>query len=100
VTHYHHPELLEAIDGLSPETKLLAIIDTELFRVGQTSWTGTAEQLEKTLCQSELGHEARRLLNWSNAVGTYLGRLAKRYPERFEYKKTTLSRQWTLHSTA
>ena len=31
VTHYHHPELLEAIDGMSPETKLLAIIDTELF---------------------------------------------------------------------
>ena len=81
---------------MSPETKLLAIIDTELFGGCQMSWTGTAEQLEKALCQSELGYEARKLLNWSNATGTYLGRLAKRYPERFTYKKTTVLRQWTL----
>jgi len=96
VTHYHHPELLEAIDGMSPETKLLAIIDTELFRVGQSTWTGTAEQLERALCQSELGFEARKLLSWSKATGVYLGRLANRHPERFEFKRTTTMRLWTI----
>jgi hypothetical protein len=31
ITHYHHPELLEAIDRLAPQTRLLWLIDAELF---------------------------------------------------------------------
>lgn len=84
VKHYHHPRLLEAIEELSPEVKLLSLIDTELFsaRCDSTVWEGSAEDLEKDLHNSPSGYTASRLLSWNNAAGTYLGRLAAKHPER------------------
>lgn len=99
ITHWHHPDLLDAIDALSPEVRLLSLIDSVLF--GQAAIVGdpitiTAEELEQRLVNSNMGYESRRLLSWNNACGTYLGRLAKKFPERVSKDRTNQSRGWIL----
>jgi hypothetical protein len=106
IREFHHPELLEAIDGLAPETRLLSLIDTAIFgdtQIGHLAvkpteeWAGTAERLESTLrSHSETHDEATRLLNWPNATGTYLGRLAKKCPKRVQSVRTSHRREWRI----
>ena len=97
ITHFHHPELLAAIETLAPETRLLALIDAELFTGPVNSaWEGTAEELERRLINGQSAHEARRLLDWNNATGTYLGRLEKKYPDRIQKDRTTHKRLWRI----
>ena len=63
VTHFHHPDILQAIDNLAPESRLLRLIDEELFEIGSEPWEGIAEQLERELCAdgSRCRNEARKL---------------------------------------
>jgi hypothetical protein len=98
VKKFHHPDVLREIDSLSPEYRLLNIIDKEIFGDEPLfTWTGTAEDLEvKLTSQGNMQHESRKLLSWNNAVGTYLGRLAKKYPDRFIQKRTEHARSWTI----
>jgi hypothetical protein len=99
VTHYHHPHLLEALDGMSPEMRLLELIDAEIFGdSGRDQWRGTAFDLESELKHedSRCRYEARQLLTWGNAVGTYLGRLMKKHPRRFSYDRSNHSREWVI----
>ena len=56
VLHFHHRDLLQAIEDSAPETKLLAIIDSyfkatenEKSREKEPSFKGTAEELESKL---------------------------------------------------
>jgi hypothetical protein len=109
---WQHPDLLAALDALAPETRLLSLIDEVVFpkevttwdtpmrghaEPGPMSWGGTAEQLGAKLCDSLLyGYEARKLLNWPNACGTYLGRLAKKHPDRVEEHRSSARREWRL----
>lgn len=95
VTHFHHPQLIEALDELSDENKLLSLIDSTLFAAG-TVWEGTAEELKRVLCESAAGYEAKHLLAWNNATGTYLGRLAKRYPKRISPDRDSRKRFWVI----
>jgi hypothetical protein len=97
VKHFHHPALMAALSELSPEERLLALIDTaleETDHVGQ--WSGTATDLERMLAETKVAFEARRLLDWNNATGTYLGRLAKKHPNRVLAQRTNNTRQWTI----
>ncbi|MFA5151118.1 MAG: hypothetical protein WC554_01015 [Clostridia bacterium] len=98
ITHFHHNDILHEIDALSPEFRLLAIIDKDIFGEAiPTTWTGTAEDLETHLTtKGDMQYESRKLLSWSNACGTYLGRLAKKYPLRFAQKRTMKNRIWTI----
>jgi hypothetical protein len=106
VKHYHHPDLLAAIDALAHESRLLALIDAhfwpapdETARVKATPPTSlrlTAEQLEQGLFESAFGFEARRLLDWNNATGTYLGRLATKHPERIQRDRQANGRFWQI----
>ena len=79
---FWHPEILEAIGLLSPETQLLELVQqVEAVRnaIAQTGkWVGTATALEGLLINrdSPVQHMASRLLHWPKACGTYLGRLA------------------------
>lgn len=87
VVHYHHPELLQMMSVLAPETKMLELIDTTLFPKDAVSWTvwrGKASELEKELCgpNSSMAHEARKLLLYNTACGQYLGRLENMHPDR------------------
>jgi len=118
VKAWQHPDLLTALDALAPETRLLALIDEVIFtgfhcdpvktargvKLGWLSkWEGTAEDLERRLCNDEgFGHEARRLLgHWQAATGTYLGRLAQKHPDRV-VKLTVIrgKQRWVIHREA
>jgi hypothetical protein len=53
ITHHHHPEILDALGTLAPETRLLEIIDTELFdSPAAGGWEGSASQLERLLTRA------------------------------------------------
>lgn len=101
ITHFHHPELLTAIDALAPEYRLLSLIDGELFApyIGDV-WSGSAEELERLLTNesSKCRIEARRLFSFNTACGVYLGRLHKKYPQRVEKHRDSSSRTWTIHA--
>jgi len=79
---FWHPEIVEAIGMLSPETQLLELcrqvdsVRDAITRDGK--WAGTAAALEGLLINrnSPVQHSASRLLSWPKACGTYLGRLA------------------------
>jgi hypothetical protein len=112
VLHFHHPDLLQVIEDSAPETRLLALID-EYFKTtrqqvggvtvetGRTTpnrealYEGTAEDLESKL-SNQYPTETRRLLTWANAMGTYLGRLADKHPDRVENCRSGTERRWRI----
>ncbi len=97
ISHFQHPALLSALSEMSPEMRLLALIDVALEeREDVGEWVGTATDLERMLFESKSGFEARRLLDWNNATGTYLGRLSKKLPHRIKAQRTNSSRQWSI----
>jgi hypothetical protein len=80
IIHSHLPELLESLQKLAPESRLLALIDAEILCGSSVKfWNGTAEQLERRLRSSQYGDEASRLLYFGTAAGTYLARLGNKY---------------------
>jgi hypothetical protein len=90
ITHFHHPELLRAIDDLAPENRLLTLIDTELFKEGNARhWEGSAMELEKLLTDRDAStsYTARQLFSFNTACGVYLGRLAKKAPTRVSERR-------------
>ena len=99
IAHYQHPEILEALTSSTPETELLELINAELFSLSSASeWSGTASKLQQYLTRndSDVRRQAERLLSWTGACGTYLGRLKKRFPARFEYQHTRTDRIWVV----
>ena len=97
VKHFHHAALIAALTEMSPEMRLMGLIDAALEEQkhgGQ--WTGTATELEQMLSETKVGFEARRLLDWNNATGTYLGRLAKKLSHRVQAQRTNAARRWTI----
>lgn len=91
VTHWHHPHIVEEISGLAPEMRLLEHIDALMFdSPAPGSWHGSAEELQRLLTASDFrfARQVEKLLGWSNACGTYLGRLANRLPNRVKREDT------------
>jgi hypothetical protein len=86
VTHFHHPELLEALDGLAPEMELLDLIDMELWRnqaIPQV-WEGTATELYSALIDesSQVRVQVRATVRNGILCGRYLTRLTKKKEPR------------------
>jgi len=107
ITHYHHPEVLSILDEMAPEYRLLNLIDDTFFSAHEliktpSSMELTAEQIEGALTShlTNCSHEARKLFSWPAACGTYLGRLAKKRPDRVKSHRTAESRLWVLHAGA
>ena len=100
ITHFHHPDILEAISAMAPETRLLEMIDARLFdSPAPGSWHGTANKLERELTSESscVRRQAERLLTFHLACGTYLGRLQKRSPDRSESQHTKKGNVWTIN---
>jgi hypothetical protein len=100
IKHYHHPELLEALSETTPETRLLNLIDMEIFR-GVPPLTPpeyTAIELETLLTRdnSSVRREARNLLTYGTACGSYLGRLAKAEDGRVSRRVLHGTTYWTI----
>ena len=99
VAYFHHPELLRSLESLAPETRLLELIDRELWRVHyESSWEGSAAELEGLFRQtgSTVSFDINRLLTWPNACGTYLARIAEKHPDRVSRHRTGDARLWTI----
>lgn len=80
---YHNPELLSELTNLAPETRLLQLIDEVCFEKDNPApVTGKSIDIEKALRGSSFNFECDRLLRYSGAMGSYLGKLAKSCPER------------------
>jgi hypothetical protein len=86
VAHYHHPEILEMMNVLAPEMKLLELMDLELWKdsADPSALEMKAAELEVKLCApgSKVAHEARKLALYNTAFGQYLARLERLRPER------------------
>jgi hypothetical protein len=99
ITHYQDPELLARLNDLAPESKLLSIIENYLL-VQRDPWQGRAEEIEREIVAHEcpMHYEARKLLSWNNACGTYLGRLKQRMPDRITHAQVGSDREriWTI----
>lgn len=96
VKTWHHPAVREALECLAPEVELLELVDrAEVCRAGE--WKGTAAELETILTDcTTTRHSALRLLHWRGACGTYLSRLAEKFPNRVEAARTNSQRAWCI----
>jgi hypothetical protein len=90
IKEFHHPELVEALDELSPAFVLLELIDQlEPWGTASNEWEGTATELRQLLSADErTRRDSARLLDWTNACGQYLGELAKMKPLRVQNART------------
>ena len=86
ITHFHHPELLQALNGLSQQSRLLELIDSSLHPYCGVNvlFEGTAAELERRLYEGNnaIAQQARNLFSFNNACGTFLGRLVREMPDR------------------
>jgi hypothetical protein len=78
VCHWNQ-SILDALQDLSPENRLLELIDEEFGAAQGYEWTGTATQLESELTEANAknAHASRQLLRWPAACGTFLSCLAR-----------------------
>jgi hypothetical protein len=93
---WHHPEILSQLTELTPEARLLMLIDEVLFADDSAPVTIKSIQLEKQLKGSQFGFEVEKLLRFSGACGAYLGRLAKSNPNRITKKVSNGYTSWTI----
>ena len=77
---FWHPEIIQAIDLLSPEYQLLQLIHQVEDVMKLVTWRGTAAKLSELLTDRDgsTWHAAGKLLSWPTACGTYLSRLAQK----------------------
>lgn len=97
---FHHPTLVAELESQAPEVTLLELADAWLWQspTADAEWTGTARELETALLDSAcpVREQAKRLLTWGHAAGTYLGRLAKNHPHRVQQDRDMSRRGWIL----
>ncbi len=95
--HYHNPEIVEALQGLSPEAKLDQLITAAFFQ-DSTEWEGKSLELETALTrwESPWRHEAQRLFSYNTACGVYLSRLATAMPDRYRKRIVHGDPRWRI----
>lgn len=101
VRHYHHPELLASLHVLSPEQRLLELIDDFVFSPVclDGSWTGRSTAMDRLLKShrdSRCAREAEKLLPSLMSCGKYLGRLERLYPRRVSQRTLNGNVEWTV----
>lgn len=102
VSTFMHPDLVEKVDGLSPEMELHEMIQSAYFadKTKASEVKTTAAEIQMQLeGYPGMEHRARRLLSFSTACGVYLGRLALRArTKRFYERAAGLhgSRPWFI----
>ena len=97
VATYHHPELVELLDGLSPEKELLDLIDATLFfDPGQLAIRISAADLE-TKIRERHPYRANKLFTFSQACGKYLHRLSQKHPGRISKNPTNAVKLWKIN---
>ena len=99
VAGWHHPELAAALHDLSPAAALLVLIDTLAPWGDSDEWEGTAEELRRELINNNnTACDAKRLLEWPQSCGTYLGTLERKQPTRVRPHRTSKLRNWIIRA--
>ncbi len=94
IVHFHHPNLLTAIDILSPEAQLLDLIDSYLSHLLPQEFT--ARELEKLLRECVDRYLVDRLFTFNNTCGKFLGKLANSRLDRVQAKRSSTCRKWLI----
>lgn len=104
VKEYHNPVILGLLNDMSSELSLLDLIDEFYYPSNKPAGECkehelTAKEIANALTShvSPVSHEARKLLSWTNACGTLLGRIAKKFPDRVKKHKKPDSRRWMIY---
>ena len=94
VTHYQNKNIMEVLEDSTPETKLMEMIAGEIIG----PWSGSSAELQSVLQDRSSGcyDEAKKLLHWYGATGTYLGRLHKKYPHKILVSRKEGGRMWEI----
>jgi len=80
---WQHPELMEALADLAPQSALLSLIDAiKPWDAFNAPFKGTAMALKEILLEKDKHNRVNTLLKWNSACGAYLARLAKSNPDR------------------
>jgi hypothetical protein len=101
IKEYCDQYIRHELEVLSPENRLLELIDMCLFNDESFALANeyilTSHEIElKLLENASTKFEAQKVLSWSNACGTYLGRLARKYPYRMGQDRTSDKRKWII----
>lgn len=97
VATYHHPDLKENLESLSPESELMELIDLALADdlLRGPVWI-TAEKLEERI----RGYHARRadqIFTFRQSCAKYLHRLSVKQPKRVTKARTGQANGWNIH---
>ncbi len=95
---FRHAGVLDAVENLGPEMRLLEYLRMFLPDPGPDAhipWMGTAAELSARL-QLAYGQDIRSILNWNGATAAYLGRLAKKFPKKIKHLRTAEERKWVI----
>jgi len=98
VAGWQHPDVLDALNAISPEERLLEMIDGLGFdpvRVGSI-WVGSALSLEGDLRGKYASEVGRMTERNPGAIGLYLGRLSVRHPKRIVRRRTGANNLWRI----
>ena len=105
VKAFHHPYISEILSEQTPEARIWEIIESSNLDgsefgneklKGNGIWRGTALELENQLRHGAYEEEVKRLTYYPSAMGTYLGRLSKLFPDRVRKSRTSDQRSWEI----
>jgi hypothetical protein len=91
VRHFHHPDLLEMLQEISNEARLMELINQHL----DSPFDGTAAELETAL-YTRAPHQTRTLFNFTGAAGAYLAKLARMPNARVRKHRTAEGNRWQI----
>lgn len=94
VKAFHNEELLDLMDAMTDEMKLLELVDSTYFNAPQAApWEGKASDLEELL-RDATGF--RQLITSANSCGSLLGGLAKKKDRVEKLPKRRGSQRWRI----
>lgn len=101
VKSYHSQKLFEVLVDMSPEHRLLSLIDEVHFasitdKRELSPLAGSTEQIERSLRASAFCFAVEKLLYFSSACGVYLQRLALSHPDRVSVQRAHQKSFWTI----
>jgi len=94
---FQHPELMDALEELNPESKLLELIDQHLLSDNKP-WEGTSINLEAELLDSysDCRRQAEKILKHPMAAKKYLMHLKKKHPNRISTRESNGKSLWVI----
>ena len=100
VTPFHHPEIREILEELSPWMRLHHWIERTILK-DRNIWSGTATELEQALKAEEnsLTYEEKKKIPQNIWIGRYLSKLAQKFgPHRYKENRSKDRREWEIRS--